>query len=61
MGILEIVLIGVGLAMDAFAVSVCKGLSMRKLDWRKAIYNCSILWRISSNNACHRLFFRIYF
>lgn len=37
MGILEIVLIGVGLAMDAFAVSVCKGLSMRKLDWRKAI------------------------
>ncbi len=28
---LEIFLIGVGLAMDAFAVSVCKGLAMRKV------------------------------
>lgn len=37
MGILEIFLIGVGLSMDAFAVSICKGLSMKKLDWRKAI------------------------
>lgn len=37
MGILEIALIGVGLAMDAFAVSVCKGLSMKKLEWKKAI------------------------
>ena len=37
MGLLEIFFIGVGLAMDAFAVSVCKGLSMKKLDWKKAI------------------------
>ena len=37
MKILEIFLIGIGLAMDAFAVSVCKGLSMKKLEWRKAI------------------------
>ena len=29
---LELALIGVGLSMDAFAVSVCKGLSMRKVD-----------------------------
>lgn len=36
MGIFEIVLIGVGLAMDAFAVSICKGLSMQKMDWKKA-------------------------
>jgi putative Mn2+ efflux pump MntP len=36
MGILEIVLIGIGLAMDAFAVSICKGLSMKKLDMKKA-------------------------
>lgn len=36
MGILELVLIGVGLAMDAFAVSVCKGLSMKKINWKKA-------------------------
>ena len=31
-GFLELALIGVGLSMDAFAVSVCKGLSMRKVD-----------------------------
>lgn len=37
MGFLEILLIGVGLAMDAFAVSVCKGLAMKKLDKKKAI------------------------
>lgn len=37
MGIFEIFLIGIGLAMDAFAVSICKGLSMKKLDWKKAI------------------------
>lgn len=37
MGILEIVLISMGLAMDAFAVAVCKGLSMKKMSWKKAI------------------------
>ena len=30
MSILEILLIAIGLAMDAFAVSICKGLSMKK-------------------------------
>ena len=37
MGILEVLLIAIGLAMDAFAVSVCKGLSMKKMSWKKAI------------------------
>lgn len=37
MGILEIVLIGLGLAMDALAVSICKGLSMKKMNWKNAI------------------------
>ena len=37
MGIIEIFFIGIGLAMDAFAVSICKGLSMRKLDISKMI------------------------
>lgn len=36
MGTIGISLIGIGLAMDAFAVSICKGLSMRKMDWKKA-------------------------
>lgn len=35
MGILEIIMVGIGLAMDAFAVSVCKGLSMKKVDVKK--------------------------
>ena len=37
MGIVEIIFIAIGLAMDAFAVSVCKGLSMKKMSWKKAI------------------------
>lgn len=32
MGYLELLLIGVGLAMDAFAVSVCKGLKMKVIN-----------------------------
>ena len=29
----EIALFGIGLAMDAFAVAICKGLCMRKMDY----------------------------
>lgn len=35
MKLVEIFLIGIGLAMDAFAVSICKGLSMKKANWKK--------------------------
>ena len=31
----ELFIIAVGLAMDAFAVAVCKGLNMRKLDYKQ--------------------------
>ena len=37
MSIIEIILIGIGLAMDAFAVAVCKGLSMNKFILKNAI------------------------
>lgn len=37
MGFIEILLIGVGLAMDAFAVSICKGLSTRQLEFKHAL------------------------
>ena len=37
MGFIEIFMIGVGLAADAFAVSVCRGLSMRKINYRHAV------------------------
>lgn len=33
----ELVVIAVGLAMDAFAVAVCKGLNMRKLDIKQTV------------------------
>ena len=36
MGILELLLIGIGLSMDAFAVAICQGLCMKKLNWRHA-------------------------
>ena len=32
MGPVELILIAIGLSMDAFAVAVCKGLNMRKLN-----------------------------
>ena len=36
MGLLELFILAVGLSMDAFAVSVCKGLAMPKISVRKA-------------------------
>ena len=37
MGFFDIFIIGVGLSMDAFAVSLCKGICVKKMDWRKAL------------------------
>lgn len=37
MGFIELFMIAVGLSMDAFAVSVCKGLSVKKLGLRHAL------------------------
>jgi Predicted membrane protein len=37
MGFIELLLIGAGLSMDAFAVAVCKGLNMRKINYRHSI------------------------
>ena len=36
MGFLELFLLAIGLSMDAFAVSVCKGLAMKKVTFRNA-------------------------
>ena len=36
MGLFELLLIAVGLSMDAFAVSICRGLGMRTLNLRTA-------------------------
>lgn len=36
MGFIELLLIAVGLSMDAFAVALCRGLNMRKINYRHA-------------------------
>ena len=37
MSFVEILLIGIGLSMDAFSVSVCKGLTTKKFSWKMAL------------------------
>ncbi len=37
MGLGELFLLAVGLSMDAFSVSVCKGLGMQRIDWRTTL------------------------
>lgn len=37
MGLAELVLLAVGLSMDAFAVSICKGLGMKKIKLKVAV------------------------
>ncbi len=37
MPFLELLLIAVGLSMDAFSVSICKGLTTKKFSWRMAL------------------------
>mgnify|MGYP000815669041 CR=1 FL=1 len=37
MSLWELLIIAVGLSMDAFAVSICKGLSMKKMSWKNAL------------------------
>ena len=37
MSFVEILLIGIGLSMDAFSVSVCKGLTTKQFSWKMAL------------------------
>lgn len=37
MGFAELLLIAAGLSMDAFAVSICKGLSIKKMKWSSSV------------------------
>ena len=50
MDLLTLLTLAVGLAMDAFAVSICKGLAMRENHcW-------FMVWRISGTDANNRIF-----
>lgn len=37
MTFIELMLLAVGVSMDAFSVSICKGLGMRRINWRLAL------------------------
>lgn len=37
MGIVDVILIGIGLSMDAFAVSICKGLGMKRVNKKQMV------------------------
>lgn len=37
MGKTELIILSIGLAMDAFSVAICKGLAMKKMNWKHAI------------------------
>ena len=37
MTLLEIFLVGVGLSMDAFAVAICKGLAMPRVNRKRTL------------------------
>lgn len=37
MGIIELILLAVGLSMDACAVAICKGLALRKVNWKQML------------------------
>ena len=51
-GLVELFLIGVGLSMDAFAVSICKGLGMSRLNMRQAaVISLFIGWALGSQLA----------
>lgn len=55
MGLLELFLLAIGLSMDAFAVSVCKGLAMQKVNFRSAAHLRRVVRRLSGADALHRL------
>ena len=58
MGIVELFLIAVGLSMDAFAVSVCKGLSAAA-ETEALFNNRRVVRRLSGAYAHYRLPFRL--
>lgn len=49
MGLLDLLLVAVGLSMDAFAVSVCKGLNTKKHP--VLLYNRDTMVALNKNEA----------
>ena len=50
MSVIEIALLGVSLAMDAFAVSITTGITLKDLRWKHALRSvCSLA---ASSSSC---------
>lgn len=58
MGFGELFLIAMGLSMDALAVSICKGLSVQRLQWKHMLLARRLFWWLSDANAQFRVFVR---
>ncbi len=56
MSLFELFIIAIGLSMDAFAVAICKGLSLNKINIKKSRNNRTVFWNISSDNALNWIF-----
>ena len=54
MGLFELILIAIGLSMDAFAVSICKGLNMRRMNSSGRDHR-PVFRRFPGADAGHRL------
>ena len=57
MGLLDLLLVAVGLSMDAFAVSVCKGLNTKMYPVKTGLGR-AIFWRVSGAYAYARIYLR---
>ena len=55
MNFAELIVLAIGLSMDAFAISICKGLSVEKLEKRHMVIT-GLVRRLADGNADHRLF-----
>lgn len=42
MSVIELIILAIALAMDAFAVSICKGLCMRTVNYRHSVIICLV-------------------
>ncbi len=56
MNLVELFILAVGLSMDAFAVAICTGLTMKKTTVKKGNDCRSVLWYIPSCYAAYGIF-----
>ena len=55
MGLTELLITAIGLSMDAFAVALCKGLCMKKINYHHSVIIGIFFGGIPGRNAIHRV------